>query len=219
MTDRPTTPLLELDPDLGQLLPDERLSAARHELRVSVRTLEAGPWDVNRLSGASREHVGLLVLDGVIAREVLVSDTISTELLGPGDVVRPWRLQDGSGLLQHTVRWNVLSRSRFALLDRRLGAELSRYPEVNAAIIDRVSERAQRLAVTQAISQLNRVDRRLLGPVLASRGALGADHRRRRGAADDALAPHARSAGGRPPPDGLNRARRARPARRAGPPR
>ena len=162
MTDRPTTPLLELDPDLGQLLPDERLSAARHELRVSVRTLESGPWDVDRLSGASREHVGLLVLDGVIAREVLVSDTISTELLGPGDVVRPWRLQDGSGLLQHTVRWNVLSRSRFALLDRRLGAELSRYPEVNAAIIDRVSERAQRLAVTQAISQLNRVDRRLL---------------------------------------------------------
>ena len=29
-------------------------------------------------------------------------------------------------------------------------------------IVDRLSERAQRLAVTQAISQLNRVDRRLL---------------------------------------------------------
>jgi CRP/FNR family transcriptional regulator, cyclic AMP receptor protein len=163
VTDRQTTPLLELDPDLGQLLPDERLSAARHELRVAVRTLETGPWDVDRLSGASREHVGLLLLDGVIAREVLVSDTISTELLGPGDVVRPWRIQDdASGLLLHTVRWNVLSRSRFALLDRRLAVELGRYPEVNAAIIDRVTERAQRLAVTQAISQLNRVDRRLL---------------------------------------------------------
>ena len=29
-------------------------------------------------------------------------------------------------------------------------------------IVDRLSERAQRLAITQAISQLNRVDRRLL---------------------------------------------------------
>ena len=127
-----------------------------------MRAVESGPWDVDRLSGASPEHVGLLVLDGVIAREVLVSDTVSTELLGPGDVVRPWRMQDGSSLLRHTIRWNVLSRSRFALLDRRLSAELGRYPEVSAAIIDRVNERALRLAVTQAISQLNRVDRRLL---------------------------------------------------------
>ena len=105
---------------------------------------------------------GLLVLDGIIAHEVLVSDTISTELLGPGDVVRPWRLNDGATLLRATIRWNVLSRSRVALLDRRFSAELGRYPEVAAAIIDRINERAVRLAVTQAISQLNRVDRRLL---------------------------------------------------------
>jgi hypothetical protein len=162
VTDRHATTLLELDPDLGQLLPKDRLAAARRELRVAVRTLEPGPWDVDRLSGASPEHLGLLIVDGVIAREVLVSDTISTELLGPGDVIRPWRIQDGSGLLQHDVRWNVLTRSRFALLDRRLSVELGRYPEVGAAIVDRVNERALRLGLTQAISQLNRVDRRLL---------------------------------------------------------
>ena len=104
----------------------------------------------------------MLVLDGVLAREVLVSDTVSTELLGPGDVIRPWRLHDGSTLLRHQVRWNVLARSRFALLDRRFGVELTRYPEVMVAVVDRVNERALRLAVTQAISQLNRVDRRLL---------------------------------------------------------
>ncbi|HWM10118.1 MAG TPA: helix-turn-helix domain-containing protein [Solirubrobacteraceae bacterium] len=129
---------------------------------MAVHTLDPGPWLADRISGASPSHVGLLVLDGILAREVLVSDTVSTELLGPGDVVRPWRLHEGAALLQHQVRWNVLARSRFALLDRRLGVELSRYPEVNAAIIDRVNERALRLAVTQAISQLNRVDRRLL---------------------------------------------------------
>jgi len=162
VTDRHAVPLLELDPDLGQLLPDERLDAAKREMRVVVRTVESGPWDIDRLSGASPENVGLLVLEGVIARDVLVSDTISTELLGPGDVVRPWRVQENMPLLAHAVRWNVLSRSRIAVLDRRVGADLGRYPEVSAAIIDRVNERAQRLALTQAISQLNRVDRRLL---------------------------------------------------------
>jgi hypothetical protein len=209
--DRQVTPLLELDPDLGQLLQEERLATAKRELRVALRTLETGPWDAERLAGINPEHVGLLVLEGVISHEVLVSDTISTELLGPGDVVRPWRLHDEGSLLRHTIRWNVLSRSRVALLDRRFNAELGRYPEVAAAIIDRVNERALRLAVTQAISQLNRVDRRLLA-LLAPRGALGPDHRRWRGPADDALASHARPARRRPPADRrLDCARRARP--------
>ena len=162
MTDRQIAPLLELDPDLGQLLAGDRLDAARRELRVAVHVLEAGPWDVEDLSVTSPDHIGLLILDGVLAREVLVSDTVSTELLGPGDIVRPWRLHDDSALLRHGVRWNVLTRSRVGLLDRRFGASLLHFPEVNAAIIDRVNERALRLAVTQAISQLNRVDRRLL---------------------------------------------------------
>jgi CRP/FNR family transcriptional regulator, cyclic AMP receptor protein len=162
VTDRQIAPLLELDPDLGALLSDDRLAAAERGLRVAVHTLEPGPWDADRLAGASPDHLGMLVLDGVLAREVLVSDTVSTELLGPGDVVRPWRVQDGGRLLRHEIRWNVLSRSRFALLDRRLSVELTHCPEVMVAIIDRVNERALRLATTQAISQLNRVDRRLL---------------------------------------------------------
>ena len=112
MPDRQISPLLELDPDLGLLLTDAgRVEAARHELRVAVHTLDPGPWDADKLASASPGHLGILVLDGVLAREVLVSDTVSTELLGPGDVIRPWRLHDGSTLLRHQVRWSVLARS------------------------------------------------------------------------------------------------------------
>jgi CRP/FNR family cyclic AMP-dependent transcriptional regulator len=163
MSDRQISPLLDLDPDLGLLLAGDRLEAARRALRVAAHTLDPGPWDADKLAAASPGHVGMLVIDGVLAREVLVSDTVSTELLGPGDVIRPWRLHDGSSLLRHQVRWTVLARSRLALLDRRFGVELARYPEVMVTVVDRVNERALRLAVTQAISQLNRVDRRLLG--------------------------------------------------------
>src|SRR5690349_22548166 len=38
---------------------------------------------------------------------------------------------------------------------------MTRFPEITAALFDRLSERSLRLATTQAISQLTRVDRRL----------------------------------------------------------
>src|SRR5919198_585007 len=99
MPDRQFSPLLELDPDLGQLIgDDDRRAAAERELRVA--------------------------------------DTVSPELLGRGDVVRRWRVHDASALLRHSVRWTALSRTRFALLDRRFAIDLGRYPEVSAAIFD-----------------------------------------------------------------------------------
>ena len=154
--------LLELDPELGQLLTPERREAAEHELRVRVSTFPVGEWDGSRLADADPMHLGLLIAEGVLAREVVLGDTVSTELLGPGDILRPWHIEGPPELLAVTIRWNALSAIRLALIDRRLATALGRYPEINAVIVDRLSERGHRLGVTQAISQLNRVDRRLL---------------------------------------------------------
>jgi CRP/FNR family transcriptional regulator, cyclic AMP receptor protein len=158
----PHQSLLDLDPELGQLLDEERRQAAQRDLRARVTAVPIGEWDGARLAATDPGNVGLLVLEGVMAREVVVGDTVSTELLGPGDVVRPWQLAGDAGLLQVSVRWNALSKLRLAVLDRRVAAVLAQYPEVNAVLIDRLSERAQRLAVGQAISQLHRVDVRLV---------------------------------------------------------
>ena len=57
--------------------------------------------------------------------------------------------------------WTVLSPLTLAVLDRRFAAAMTHYPEITAALLDRLSERSLRLATTQAISQLTRVDRRL----------------------------------------------------------
>jgi hypothetical protein len=154
--------LLDLDPQLGQLLSEERRAAAVHELRVRVSALPIGEWGGGRLVDADPSHLGLLVADGVLAREVVLGDTVSTELLGQGDIIRPWHVDGPPELLPVIVRWNALSPIRLGLIDRRVASALGRYPEVSAVIVDRLSERAQRLAVTQAISQLNRVDRRVL---------------------------------------------------------
>lgn len=156
------TSLLDLDPEMGRLLSGERAARARAELQVHMGTIPRGPWEVERLSGTEAGHLGLLVIDGVIAREVLLADTISTELLGEGDLVSPWLESNGTGLLALEVRWTVLAEARIALLDRGFAVRLARFPEVNAVLVERVLARAHRIAVGQAISQLNGVERRLL---------------------------------------------------------
>jgi CRP/FNR family transcriptional regulator, cyclic AMP receptor protein len=153
--------LLDLDPDLGALLDSARREQAQRELIVRTHRLPIGPWDVSHLAGASAQHIGLLIVNGVLARELIISDQVSMELLGPGDLVRPWQSTSQTALLPVDVVWTMLSPLTVAVLDRRFAAAMTRYPEVTAALLDRVSERSLRLATTQAISQLTGVDRRL----------------------------------------------------------
>ena len=63
-----TVQLLEADPDLGMMLSDTRRAEAERELVVRTYQVPTGPWDVSRLSGTSGDHVGLLIIDGVLSR-------------------------------------------------------------------------------------------------------------------------------------------------------
>jgi hypothetical protein len=154
-------PLLSLDPELGHLLDAERFAEARAELAVRVVGLGRN-WDAGGLERADAAHTGLLLLSGIVGREIESADAVAvTELLGAGDLLRPWRPEREADLLDVTVRWRVLAPATAAVLDRHVSQQLARWPELGAALLDRVSERAHRLAVTQAISQLTGIERRL----------------------------------------------------------
>jgi hypothetical protein len=172
--------LLEEDPDLAGLMSGSRRAEAERELVVRVHRLGVGVWDVSRLEGAGADHVGLLLLEGVVAREVIVADHVSAELLGPGDLLRPWQTPSNSSLLPVDVLWSVLSPSAFAVLDRRFAAELARWPEVTAALFDRLSERlaAPRHHPGDLAAHARRPPAE--GAAVAPRRALGPRLRRRR---------------------------------------
>ena len=171
--------LLEEDPDLGALLSAERRAEALDGLVVRTQRLPVGSWDVSRLRNLGAGHIGLLLLDGVLARDVVVADLVSAELLGPGDLLRPWGdTEDGTALLPVDIEWWVLSSARIALLDRNFAVRCARWPEITATLFERQAESVLRLATQQAVSQLTRVDRRLLALFwhLAERwGRVGAD--------------------------------------------
>jgi CRP/FNR family cyclic AMP-dependent transcriptional regulator len=157
-----SAPLLDLDPDLGRHLSPEGFAEARRELLVSLAVVKVGVWDVQHLLGADRTHIGLLILDGLVGRELLADDVASLELLGPGDVLRPWDESADVHLLRAAVRWSAFADTRLAIIDRRRANHLARHPEVYTALMERLAARSRRLAVLHAIAQLNRVDQRIL---------------------------------------------------------
>src|SRR5215212_7255100 len=88
-TDVVVAPLLDLDPGLAAELTPALREQVRGWLVVRVLSLPRGPWP----TAGHREPglMGFLVLDGVLARNVSLGKIAYPELLGRGDVLRPWQ--------------------------------------------------------------------------------------------------------------------------------
>jgi hypothetical protein len=153
--------LLEVDPELGLRVPAEQIRNARLELVARERTLPCGRWDVPHEEGY-RGRLGFLLLDGVLARDVILAGSTCTELLGEGDVLQPWVPVREGGLVRYHVRWHVLSPVRLAILDEQLARALSRWPQVMRALFERAVRRTLRMSIHQALLQLSPVETRLL---------------------------------------------------------
>jgi hypothetical protein len=152
--------LLEVDVELGDGLTPEERALAERALLVPTSMLDTGPWDPQREE--TRPVAGLLVLEGILTREIVFAGRPTTELLGAGDVIYPWDEDLQFDALPFTTGWHVHAPCRFALLDTRFAVAAGRWPALLGAVGARHIRRARGLAFQRAISQLPRVDDRLL---------------------------------------------------------
>jgi CRP/FNR family transcriptional regulator, cyclic AMP receptor protein len=159
-----TTPcaVLEEDPGLAEALTGQRLARARAECLAVETVVEQGPWAPEREGEAVRGGIGLLILDGLVVRRVGRDGRYGAELLGPGDLMRPWQQDGEDSTLPFETSFRIRERLRLALLDLRFAARLAAFPEVPAALVGRAMHRARSLAVNMAITHYPRVDQRLL---------------------------------------------------------
>lgn len=161
LREAPGLRLLEAMPDLGDGLNPERFSAAREAVVVTSAVLEprgqgAIPADDDPL-GAS-----VLIVEGLLLRRVTIEGRRGSELLGPGDVVRPWDQDAVAGLPSPaSVLWQVIDPTRVVFIDTRLIGRAAPYPEVLGNLLSRAVRRSQSLAVHLALSSMPRVDDRL----------------------------------------------------------
>lgn len=103
---------------------------------------------------------GMLVLSGLVVSTVNVNGQGHPELLGAGDVIRPWVGVDASPL-PASVQWSALTASRLALLDERFGLGVARYPQVADELMDRLVRRSRRLGLQLSLSGIVPVEERL----------------------------------------------------------
>lgn len=159
--DTVVAPLLDLDPELGRGLTPALREQVRRWLVVPVWSLPRGAWP----AGATHEDgmMGLLVLDGVLTRNVSLGKLAYPELLGRGDLLRPWRSESDEGLLPVEVTWQIVEPCRLAVLDRRFASIVCRWPEIVDELLGRALRRARELDLNMAIAQLPLLELRLLG--------------------------------------------------------
>ena len=155
--------LLLLDPDLASGLAGRRLERARQECIAIEVIVDEGVWNPEEAEGeAARGGIGLLILDGLLVRRVGAEGRYGAELLGPGDLLRPWEHDGEDATLPFATSFHVNERLKLAVLDLKAAARMAPYPEVIGALVGRAMQRARHFAVTMAIAHYPRIDRRLL---------------------------------------------------------
>jgi hypothetical protein len=161
--DRRIGRVLEIDPDLGVDLAPEALESATADLVVPLVQVEwakhRGAWGPSETRGC----LGLLIVEGLLFREVELLTTCSAEVLGAGDVLRPWDVAgDLLPPVPAEVDWSALAPVHVAVLTRGFAARAARFPEVLARLAGRGVARAKALALHDALTNLKHVETRLL---------------------------------------------------------
>jgi CRP/FNR family transcriptional regulator, cyclic AMP receptor protein len=125
--------------------------------------VHAGRWDIQQLreaEGVRGEVYGFVLASGTITIDVRFASRRAARVLGPNELV----LLDGwdSDTLPVSWEWTVLEPTTIAVLDERIEVIARHWPRLMTALVIRGADQTRHALLQQAISQLPRVEDRLL---------------------------------------------------------
>ena len=161
--EEPPVRLAREDPDLFAELPQRAWRDAHASAIVPALRLDAGRWN-GTVPGTDdfTGHLGLLLVEGLLVRTVVVGRQARSEVLGPGDLFRPWERDDEDSSTPVQTRWTVAESARIAVLDPAFLNWSCQWPTIMSTLVGRLLRRSTSLALQLAITDGRRVDERLL---------------------------------------------------------
>jgi CRP/FNR family transcriptional regulator, cyclic AMP receptor protein len=155
----PLVRVLEADPDLGAGIEREQWDAALNLAVAPEFEFERGPWHFRPPS--DRGGLGALVLEGLILLRMHAGERGHIELLGQGDVVCPWVDIPAELTVPFTVSARAVADVRIAMLDRRFALRTARWPEIHAAVVERLVLRSRMLSLQATVNSLPKIEERI----------------------------------------------------------
>ncbi len=153
--------LFDEDPDLFAGAPEGAIEHLKARAVAPLLQLERGAWQ-GHPPGDPADCLGLLVLDGLVLHSISVAEQPRSELVGAGDLIRPWERDEGAASVPFESRWDVLHPARVAVLDARFLSLVGRWPQILPGLLARTTRRSRWLALQLAVTDLRRVDDRLV---------------------------------------------------------
>jgi CRP/FNR family transcriptional regulator, cyclic AMP receptor protein len=154
---QPRRPIFELDAELEAVVPAEQRERARASVTVATRTLPEGGWNARAEYRDCHAWLGLLVIEGFLARETACAGETVTEIIGRGDLLRPWDHDDEYPIEGITTAWRPLDTVTVALLDEQFAISVAAWPSLTVTILARIARRARWLGLRLLISQVPRL--------------------------------------------------------------
>lgn len=152
--------MLKIDPDLADGIVEPRLSAAVRACRARAIDIPTGQWRADGIR-EGQSGFGLMVVSGILCRQVVQGECNGAEILGPGDLLRPWEGIGEWTSIPTEASWRAIEPVRLAILDDGFVLRAGPYPEVSIGLVRRALQRSRYLAVLIAIIGQRRIETRL----------------------------------------------------------
>lgn len=154
--------LLDLDPDIGEGIPSADWELARSATPVPVIQLPRGEWSLPQRAGERRDLHALVVVEGMLGREIALGGHYMLELLCHGDALLLPGASPYQRRLGGTNRLTALGRARIAVLSDSFLRAGARWPQLLSNLHRRIEAQRERLAIQGLAAHLPRAQDRLL---------------------------------------------------------
>ena len=154
--------VFDYEPELLEGLDEPTTAHLRARMAARRAWAEPGPWAPPMDPEQAFGHLGLLVLDGLLVRSVNLGGRECSEVVGPGDLLRPWDGEDLIFSVDCASAWRVLQPTTFALLDRSFALQIARWPTITAQLLSRSTRRCRTLIYQATIAHVRHAETRVL---------------------------------------------------------